>query len=183
VIELAGCLDELPRIDRRVLILRAAPSRKRPRSRVAVARRLDTRARRVARIEHRAVRRLHRLDRTTDCRQRARPRALEDEPGRALLADFGGASSGTVAAGSGGATTGTDTPEGGVPAGADGSRGSVKGESGQHQGGGTLPGVGIAPSPGSRGWLPSIGIVVGAALVFAAGALYDRRRRRDSTYD
>jgi hypothetical protein len=60
---LRGCLDGLPVLERRVLILRAGVGPGDPRSRARVARATDLSTRRVARLERRGLRRLRGLAR------------------------------------------------------------------------------------------------------------------------
>jgi hypothetical protein len=60
---LRACLDGLPSLERRVLVLRSGLGRLEPRSRARVARRLDLATRRVARLERRGLRRLRGLAR------------------------------------------------------------------------------------------------------------------------
>jgi Sigma-70, region 4 len=55
---LRGCLDGLPMLERRVLVLRAGVGPGGPRSRTRVARALDLTPRRVARLERRGLRHL-----------------------------------------------------------------------------------------------------------------------------
>jgi Sigma-70, region 4 len=61
VVMLRGCLGGLARTERRVLVLRAGLGQRRPRARARVAGILDVPARRVARIERRALRHLKTL--------------------------------------------------------------------------------------------------------------------------
>jgi hypothetical protein len=61
---LSACLDGLPALERRVLVLRAGLGPRRPRSRARVARALDLTTRRVARVERRGLRRLRGLARS-----------------------------------------------------------------------------------------------------------------------
>jgi hypothetical protein len=61
VVMLRGCLGGLERTERRVLVLRAGLGQRRPRARARVAGILDVPARRVARIERRALRHLKTL--------------------------------------------------------------------------------------------------------------------------
>jgi hypothetical protein len=56
-----GCLGALPRLARRVLVLRAGVGRPKPRSRRTVARILDRRVSRIRRVERRALRQLRNL--------------------------------------------------------------------------------------------------------------------------
>jgi len=58
VARLSGCLDAIAGAQRRVLVLRAGLGPRRPQTRHAVARRLDTSVRRVARRERRGLREL-----------------------------------------------------------------------------------------------------------------------------
>ena len=58
-----SCLDGLPVLERRVLVLRSGLGPRGPRSRAGVARTLDLSARRVARLERRGLRRLRGLAR------------------------------------------------------------------------------------------------------------------------
>jgi hypothetical protein len=61
------CLGSLPRIERRVLILRAGLRRGAPRRRVTVARMIDRPVARVRRLERRALKRLKRLSADGSC--------------------------------------------------------------------------------------------------------------------
>jgi hypothetical protein len=65
--ELDRCLDHLPQLEARVLVLRAAVNQPHVRSRARVARIMDLPLRRVERIERRALRRLRRRERRTTC--------------------------------------------------------------------------------------------------------------------
>lgn len=67
VARLAGCLYGVSPFDRRVLVLRAGPGRVRALSRLAVARRLDVKPRRVRRSERRGLRRLRGTSRFLGC--------------------------------------------------------------------------------------------------------------------
>jgi hypothetical protein len=67
---LSPCLYALPRLERRVLVLRAGLGRAAPRSRRTVARRLGTSQRRVKRAERRALRRLAKANRRDGCARR-----------------------------------------------------------------------------------------------------------------
>ena len=58
-----ACLDGLPTLERRVLVLRSGLGPRRPRSRTRVARVLDVSAKRVGRLERRGLRRLRGLAR------------------------------------------------------------------------------------------------------------------------
>jgi hypothetical protein len=60
---LGACLDGLPALERRVLVLRSGLGSRRPRSRAGVGRALDLSARRVGRLERRGLRRLRGLAR------------------------------------------------------------------------------------------------------------------------
>ena len=60
---LRACLDGLPTLERRVLVLRAGLGPRQPRARARVARALDLSARRVRRLERRGLRRLRGLAR------------------------------------------------------------------------------------------------------------------------
>jgi hypothetical protein len=67
VAEASGCLGDLSAGQRRVLTLRAGVGAGPPRSRGAVAKRLDVSERRVARLERAGLRRLRTLDRAGAC--------------------------------------------------------------------------------------------------------------------
>jgi hypothetical protein len=67
VTRLSFCLDNLTTVQRRVLVLRTGLGSARPHSRRGVARLLDLRVRRVARIERRGVRDARRLSRAGAC--------------------------------------------------------------------------------------------------------------------
>jgi hypothetical protein len=187
VLVLAGCLPSLPPLERRVLVLRAAPRRDRPRSRAQVAQKLDTSPGRVARIERRGVRLLHRYDRTTACQSSPSPFA-GGPGGSTVLAGYGTTSSSSGAGtASAGATisspTGTTPSSGHGDPSSGGSRGGVKGRSAQHPAA-TIPGLRIGPSAGSSVWLLVVGLLVGATAVIAGAEGWQRlqRRRREDLY-
>jgi hypothetical protein len=83
---LEGCLGVLPRLERRVLVLRVGVGDRAPRSRARVARTLDLPASRVARLERRGVRRLRALARTGGCGGSAVPGAVGGGSGPAAAA-------------------------------------------------------------------------------------------------
>ena len=61
VARLGACLDSVPALERRVLVLRSGLGARRPRSRAGVGRALDLSVRRVGRLERRGLRRLRGL--------------------------------------------------------------------------------------------------------------------------
>ena len=83
VVQLAGCLGEVAAGERRVLVLRAGAGDRRPLSRQAVAERLDTNVRTVARTERRGVRHLRAAARGGACG------GLEPGAGTAIAGDGG----------------------------------------------------------------------------------------------
>ena len=83
VVQLAGCLGEVAAGERRVLVLRAGAGDRRPLSRQAVAERLDTNVRPVARTERRGVRHLRAAARGGACG------GLEPGAGTAIAGDGG----------------------------------------------------------------------------------------------
>jgi hypothetical protein len=96
VTRLSACLNNLNNVQRRVLVLRTGLGSARPHSRLGVARLLDLRVRRVARIERRGVREARHLSRAGACGGVAAPGTAT------ALAAGGSADSGGDAAGGGG---------------------------------------------------------------------------------
>jgi hypothetical protein len=173
---LRGCLPALPRLQRRVLVLRTGIGKGGPRSRERVAGILDRSEIRVARIERRAVRRLRAADRSGRCADIERASALTAPDGDASaaaaalegsLVDAAAGGAGGVANAVGGA--GGDEPSGGK--GDDGKgRSGVKGESRE---GDTPPGVATPLNPP-----PDITLAIIGLLLLAGAALAVRGIRK-----
>jgi hypothetical protein len=117
VTRLSACLNDLNTVQRRVLVLRTGLGSARPHSRRGVARLLDLRVRRVARIERHGVREARHLSRAGACGGVAAP-----STSTALAA--GGSPGGGDGSGSGGSGGGGLVPE---P-----DKGQVAGESTAH---------------------------------------------------
>jgi hypothetical protein len=180
---LRGCLPALPRLQRRVLVLRTGIGKGGPRSRERVARILDRSEPRVGRIERRAVRRLEAAERSGRCAEIERASALTAPDGDASevaatlegsLVDAAAGGAGGVANALGGGAAGGDEPSGGK--GGDGKgRSGVKGESRE---GDTAPGVATPLNPPPDITLAIIGLMLLAGAVLAVRGI--RKWMRDS---
>jgi hypothetical protein len=186
---LSDCLDALPDLSRRVLVLRAGVGEQDVLTLAQTARRVDRRMRTVRRIERRALRRLKAADRAGRCGE-----SVPDGAGAPLTAtgggDFGaGTGSELAAAGTGAATGGSEEAGGGGTGGSGGGdsfgtgnggdRGGVKGEQRERspKRSPSFPGNLVSPAAG-KGIPPLLWLVpVLAALGWYAATRIRRRRR------
>jgi len=177
VTRLDGCLDELPTIQRRVLVLRAGLGAGPPRSGPGVARALDLRVERVRWLERRGLRHVRALAHRDACGSAAGGAAVATAgPGAPVFPRFRSApeaSAGppTPATGGGEAGAGPDRAGGGRES------GGVRGESAE------LPPP-PGPGPGDLVTRTSLWVALGLMLLaglagFASPALSDRLRGLD----
>jgi len=167
---LEPCFGVLPRVNSRVLTLRAGLDGDDPLSRAQVARRLDRGARSVGRIERRSVARLRVALRDGRCTAATSGGSESSDPGATGSAGTG--TDGSSAAGSGSSTApdGQGLPDG-APASEIDSQVGVKGESEDNLG----PfGMFSSPATPLNVWLP---ILLGL-LLLTGFALWRFRRRR-----
>jgi hypothetical protein len=181
VTRLRACLDGLPSLERRVLVLRSGLGPRRPaRSRARVARAMDLSARRVGRLERRGLRRLRGLARGgCSGAERVAPAPAVGAPTTAT-ATWPALAPATLAAA-------------GVPA-PDGGRVEVKGERETSSRGGTRPALAprrakpqpAVPPPaavigrtGDRATDYTLPLLAALVLLGIAFALRELRRRRD----
>ena len=181
--ELRSCLETLPRLYRRVLVLRAGIGSQDVLTIAQTARRVDRRERAVRRIERRGVRRLRAADRDGRCGA-----AAPDGAGATGTVQAGDelAVAGTTAAGSSGAAPASGGgASGGSGSGAvrrgdssSGDRGGVKGEqrSGGRRTSPSFPGSLVTPEGKGIPALFLILVALGALGWFAVHRI--RRHRR-----
>ena len=184
---LSGCLDALPELSRRVLVLRAGVGEQDVLTVAQTARRVDRRMRAVRRIERRALRRLKAADRAGRCGE-----PVPDGAGAPATAIGGGgvgagAAAGSELAAAGSAAGGSeDAGEGGAGGsgqdsfgtGNGGDRGGVKGEQRERspKRSPSFPGNLVAPA--GKGIPAVVWLVPVLALAGWFVAARIRRRRR-----
>ena len=186
---LSDCLDALPLLSRRVLVLRAGVGEQRVLSVAQTARRVDRRERAVRRIERRALRQLKAADRAGSCGEPVPDGAgapAIDVSGSELAAAgtaATGATGATGAAGAAGGQPGSGGGDGGSSGGAGGGssggdRGGVKGEQRERSSERSPSFPGSLVSPAGEGIPVWLWIVLALAGLGWLAVTRIRRRRR-----